>query len=600
MSNSYASGSIPSSEVVAYQLAGYIAKFDRKLVAELYAMDALWHAQQGKKKEDRVIKFPLSLSGVSPIRHLVNGAASKEATPAETAAHGQKLFKEFVALNSEAIGFDQEIKFTPRDMSSARVPLGLLLELERQAHPKRMFEEHPRMPADIVEVILNGGRGAVDEEVNRPGAEFSMLLSKLCPLSSGSGVLDMSCGTGTLLAKLLTDKESIHAFGQETEGELAIIAWLRLQLHPAAASAYVRAGDPLKYSFALNAERRPIDVALVHSLEMDADEEQAAAIRQQLREAEEAEQRASWYRVEFQHRLDKAQHSRENEMVRFEATEKTARENPGFNLADFRMEREEVMRYIDDQLRNLQQQRESREQEFYEAQRALKSIQEQARKPDVGRTYELIKEALATVNESGMVIAVVLARNLFKSPQVDRIRSQAVEHGRLNLVVELPRGVDGADERVAVLVFRKGRKKDEPILFVDATDHEAINRVARPSVSEPVFGYRRARSAVLTTEFFTAVSKICLDRLAVPGVAALVPNSVFTEVDGRQVDLRPRQFLISDRLEEPAADHKARLAQCHQAVVSAEAALIKARAQLGLPPLFTPTSSSKPSRQPGN
>ena len=73
-----------------------------------------------------------------------------------------------------------------------------------------------------------------------------------------------------------------------------------------------------------------------------------------------------------------------------------------------------------------------------------------------------------------------------------------------------------------------------------------------------------------------------------------------TSVEGRQVDLRPRQFLISDRLEEPAADHKARLAQCHQAVVSAEAALIKARAQLGLPPLFTPTSSSKPSRQHGN
>jgi len=456
------------------------------------------------------------------------------------------------------------------------------------------------MPADIVEVILNGGRGAVDEEVHRPGAEFSVLLSRLCPLSSGSGVLDMSCGTGTLLAKLLTDKESIHAFGQETEGELAIISWLRLQLHPAAASAYVRAGDPLKYSFALNAERRPIDVALVHSLEMDADEEQAAAIRQKFREAEEAQQRASWHRVEFQHRLDHAQRSRENALVRYEAAEKTARETPGFKLEDIRMEREEVMRYIDEGHRDLHQQRATWEQVFHEAQRALKSIQEQARKPDSGRTYELIKGALATVNESGMVIAVVLARNLFKSPQVDRIRSQAVEHGRLDLVVELPRGVDGADERVAVLVFRKGRPKDEPILFVDATDHEAVNRVARPATTEPVFGYRRARSAVLTTEFFAAVSKICLDRVAVPGVAALVPNSVFAEVDGRQVDLRPRQFLISDRLEEPAADHQARLAQCHQAVASAEADLLKARTKLGLAPLFTPTSSSKPSRQPGN
>lgn len=142
------------------------------------------------------------------------------------------------------------------------------------------------------------------------------------------------------------------------------------------------------------------------------------------------------------------------------------------------------MRYIDDQLRNLQQQRESREQEFYEAQRALKSIQEQARKPDVGRTYELIKEALATVNESGIVIAVVLARNLFKSPQVDRIRSQAVEHGRLDLVVELPRGVDGADERVAVLVFRKGRKKtNQSFSWTPQITRRSTGSPARPSAS---------------------------------------------------------------------------------------------------------------------
>jgi hypothetical protein len=58
--------------------------------------------------------------------------------------------------------------------------------------------------------------------------------------------------------------------------------------------------------------------------------------------------------------------------------------------------------------------------------------------------------------------------------------------------------------------------------------------------------------------------------------------------------------LFSDRLEEPAADRQTRLAECHRAVASAEAALLKARAKLGLPPLFTPTSSSKPPRQPGN
>ena len=593
---------MPTSQVVAYQLSGYIAKFDRRIVAALYAMDALWYKKQQKKVEDSTIRFPAVLSGVSPIRHLVYGATSKEDTPEKTAMLAQRLFEEFVSLNSEEMGFDPEIKYKPRDVSKARVPLGLLLELERQARPDRMFEEHPRMPADIMEVILNGGRGAIDEEVHRPGSELSMLLSKLCPLSPGSGVLDMSCGTGTLLAQLLTDKKHIHAFGQESEGELAVISWLRLQLHPSAASAPVRAGDPLKYSFALNAYRRPIDAALIHSFELNTDEEQAASIRQKLREAEETEQRASWHRVEFQHRLEKVHASREAAMVRFEESEKKARMKPVFEAKEIHKERDQVMRLIEEKLQELYKEQAASERTYHVAMRALKLTQDLARKPSVGRAYELIKEGLTTVGEAGLVIAVVLARNLFKSPQVDRIRSQAVEHGRLDLVVELPRGVDGADERVAVLVFRKGRKKDEPILFVDATDHEAINRVVRPSTTEPFFGYRRSRSAVLTAEFFAAISKICLERAPVPGIAALVPTSTFVMAwqDGRHLDLRPRQFLLSDRLEEPAADHQTRLGEYHRAVASAEEALLKARAKLGLPPLFTKPESSKPPRRPGN
>mgnify|MGYP006871029029 CR=1 FL=1 len=70
-------------------------------------------------------------------------------------------------------------------------------------------------------------------------------------------------------------------------------------------------------------------------------------------------------------------------------------------------------------------------------------------------------------------------------------------------------------------------------------------------------------------------------------------------VDGRQVDLRPRQFIVTDRLEESVADSQTRLAECHQAVVNAEAALLKARAQLGLDPLFTKTQTPKPTRRPG-
>lgn len=599
MSNSYASGSIPTREVVAYQLSGHLESVDRKLVAALYAVDALWYSEGVKKEKDRTILFPAILGGVSPIRFLVHGAASGKDMPEDTSTKGRQLFTNFVSLNSEAMGFGGDLKFSPRDMAKARLPLALFLELERLARPDRMFEEDRRLPVDIMGVILNNGRGAVDEEVHRPGVELAELLAKLCPLPAGSGVLDLSCGTGTLLAKLLTDKENIHAFGQEKDAELAIMSWLRLQLHPAADSAHVQVGDPIKYSYALSAKSRPIDVVLLHSLDLITDEERIVSVQQHLREMEEKEQHASRTRVELEHRHDYVTAQLVAAERHIDASANDSRMLTSDANDKFRKGLEQVIHAKAEELRDLQQKIAASERMIIDASRARKAAYERSKKPE-DRTSELIEHGLSYVNESGMVIAVVLARNLFKSPQVDRIRSQAVEHGRLDLVVELPRGVDGADERVAVLVFRKGRKKDEPILFVDATDHEAINRVARPSVSEPVFSYRRARSAVLTTEFFTAVSKICLDRLAVPGVAALVPNSVFAEVDGRQVDLRPRQFLISDRLEEPAADHKARLAQCHQAVVSAEAALIKARAQLGLPPLFTPTSSSKPSRQPGN
>lgn len=606
MSNSYVSGSIPTREVVAYQLSGYLESVDRKLVAALYAIDALWYSEGFKKEKDRTILFPAILGGVSPIRFLVHGAASGKDMPEDTSTKGRQLFTNFVSLNLEAMGFGGDLKFSPRDMAKARLPLALFLELERLARPDRMFEEDRRLPADIMGVILNNGRGAVDEEVHRPGVELAELLAKLCPLPAGSGVLDLSCGTGTLLAKLLTDKENIHAFGQEKDAELAIISWLRLQLHPAADSAHVQVGDPIKYSYALSAKSRSIDLVLLHSLDLITDEERIVSVQQHLREMEENEQRASRTRVELERRHDSVREQLGSVTAQLVAAERHfgASANDSRMLTSdatikFRKELEQVMHAKEEERRDLQQQIAASERMFIDASRARKAAYERSKKPE-DRTSELIGHGLSCVNESGLVIAVVLARNLFKSPQVDRIRSQAVEHGRLDLVVELPRGVDGADERVAVLVFRKGRPKDEPILFVDATDHEAVNRVARPATTEPVFGYRRARSAVLTAEFFAAVSKICLDRVAVPGVAALVPNSVFAEVDGRQVDLRPRQFLISDRLEEPAADHQARLAESHQAVATAEAALLKARAKLGLAPLFTPTSSSKPSRQPGN
>ena len=600
MSDSFTSGSFPSSRVVAYNLTERFEKTDRKLVAVIYGMDALWYSEQAKEEEVRSIRFPVILGGISPIRFLVYGATSGKDMPEDTATKGYRLFVEFVSLNKEAVGFGGELQFNPRDVSSVRLPLALFLELESMARADRLFTEDPRLPAEVMGMILNTGKGAVDEETHRPGAEFSELLSKLCPLSPGSGVLDMSCGTGTLLHKLLTDKTRIRAFGQEMDAELAVISWLRLQLHPSAESAKVYVGDSLRYTYASSYQANPIDVALVHSTDLDPDEESKASAEQYLRESAEIEQRATRQCVELEHRSEEATRSL-HEVSR--AFERLKGEAPGLSpsqAAQARKEFEARVMLEEERLRDLQRQRASAQQMASEASRALRFAHERAKKPARDRTYDLIMHGLDCVGGTGMAIAVVSARELFKSPQVDRLRTEALAHDRLDLVVELPRGVDGAEDRVAVLVFRRGRK-GEPILFVDATDHETVKKALRLSASEPIIGYRRTRSTILTHEFFSAIAQVCIDRAEIPGVSALVPRSTLggTSVDGRQVDLRPRQFIITDRLEESSADSQTRLDECHQAVVNAEAALLKARAQLGLDPLFTKPQTSKPTRRPG-
>lgn len=605
MSDKNTSGSFPVSQVFSYSMTERLEKLEiaeRKLIAELYAMDALWYLSRAQEKKS--VKFPAIIKGIgqSPVRYLVNRATSGQDTPEDTAVKARDLFEEFVTQNQDAIGFGGDLKFANRNASKGRLPLALLLEVDRIARPDRVFAEDPRQLAQVMGVILNSGKGAIDHEVHRPGAEFSVLLSKLCPLASDSGVLDMSCGTGTLLSKLLADKSRIRAFGQEMDQELAVISWLRMELHPAAESAHVQVGDPLRYGYTTSYTDNPIDVALVHSIDLEADEGIRASVEQSLREAEENEQQVMRKRAELEHRNEDALKAHNMAIRAYEDAQRRAADNPTPQAAEILKETEKRLQMEKMRVRDLNQQLDSVQGMAFEASRARKAAYERAKKPPRDRTYELIKHGLDCVSGSGLTIAVVSARALFKSPQVDRLRAEALENDRLDLVIELPRGVDGAEDRVAVLIFRKGRK-NEPILFVDATDHETVKKALRSGPAfEPVLGYRRTRSAILTQEFFAAIASVCLDRVEIPGVSALVPRSALAgiSVDGRQVDLRPRQFLISDRLEEPAADHQARLAQCHQAVVDAEAALIKARAQLGLPPLFTPTSSSKPSRQPGN
>ncbi len=620
MSEAHSSGSIPTIQVIAHRLASGLEGADRRLLAGLYAIDALWHAHRSKPSQDGDVQFPASLAGASPIRSVIQSATAEDDSSQRTAARSQKFIDDFVSLNAEAIGFGGELRPERRDVSASRLPLSLLLELEEIARPDRMFGEDTRLPADIMGVLLNSGRDPVDEEMRRPGEEFSAFLASLCPLQEGAGVLDLSCGTGTLLDRLLEGRTGVHVFGQDQDQELAVLSWLRLRLHPSTESVHVKVGDPLRYDYEVNARRRPIDVAVLHSLEFQVAEDVSSVAARKAKEMDRAFEQASLRQAKLQEKF----HLEKGKLVYFhDGLERAKRaaadksephaEAEAALFESFCRDQTKLIASVEAELNDA---RKCAEDAALERRAAL----ERARRPEADRTTKLVEHALKTVRTGGTVVAVVSARHLFKSPQVDQLRAQGVEGGLLDMVVEFPRGLDGSQERVAVIVFRKDRKPD-PVLFVDVSDHEAVvasRRHAEPEANlkptEKKFsfsfsevwgryriGLRRTRSNLFTAEYFQSVASICLGRRPVASIAATVAlaDLAAKSADGRQADLRPRQFLAAVVQDGPAADLPARLAASHAAVAAAEDGLAKARQALGLPSLSTSNRNPLSPRRPG-
>lgn len=616
MSDHNVSGSISGAQLVAARLSSVLTSVDRKLLAEVFAIDAIW---QGKRKpfgETRYgdLLLPALPAGSSPLRFLIQSATVQALSSQETAARAQRIIAEFVSLNNEAIGFGGDLKFIPRDVSASRLPLSALLEVEAIVRS----EEQQVTAVEIMAAILNVGRSSVDEEERRPGEAFSAFLASLCPLKPDGSVLDMCCGTGTLLDRILVGRQSIHAFGQDEDHELAVISWLRMRLHPSARSADVKAGDPFRYDYAANAQKRPIDVALVHSTDFLGAEEIEAAGLQEIAEKEKAAQQAARKFAELQEKLAFANH----ELTR--AHEELERAKHAADKVGLSRELTTIIGKLEADYSEKMRLHAALNAEISQAHKALDeavsarkgalarrtSLDRSSRYPD--HTPELVSHALSTVHEKGAVVAVVSAAYLFKSPQVDMMRALGLAHGSLDMVVEFPRGLDGSQERVAVIVFRRGRRP-EPVLFVDASDHEAVlaSRRMAGGKSADIEGpwsfanpwiLRKTRSNIFTPEYFGIVASICEERRAVPGIAAMVPLSDLStkSADGRWPDLRPRQFLASASADGSAADSQARLAECHQALAEAEARLAQARQVLGLPSLSMKDRNPQSSRRPGS
>lgn len=621
MSDHNVSGSISGAQLVAARLSLVLTGVDRKLLAEVFAIDAIWQRKRKPFNDPRYedCRFPALPAGSSPLRFLIQSATVQGLSSQETAARAQRLIAEFVSLNNEAIGFGGDLKFIPRDVSASRLPLSALLELETIFRS----EEHKVTAVEIMGAILNVGRSSVDEEERRPGEAFSTFLASLCPLKPDGSVLDMSCGTGTLLDRILAGRQGVHAFGQDEDHELAVISWLRMRLHPSARSAHVKAGDPFRYDYAANAQKRPIDVALVHSTDFLGAEEIVAAVAQNVAEKEKAESLAARKLAELREKLAFANYELAHAHEELGRVNEAAAAGLTRELsARIGMQEAvcaEKMRLHGALNAELSQASKALEEAVSARKAALASrasLDRASRYSD--HTPELVSHALSTVHEKGAVVAVVSAAYLFKSPQVDMMRALGLARGYLDMVVEFPRGLDGSQERVAVIVFRRGRRPD-PVLFVDASDHEAVlasrhlaNFASGSFANESTEGLqrfwhhpvvlRKTRSNLFTPEYFGIVASICAERRAVAGVAALVPLSVLSakSADGRWPDLRPRQFLAAASSDGSSGDLSRRLADGHGLVAEAEERLGQARQALGLPSLSMKDRNPQSSRRPGN
>jgi hypothetical protein len=65
MSDKNTSGSFPVSQVFSFSMTERFEKLEiaeRKLIAELYAMDALWYLSQAQEKKS--VKFPAIIKGI--------------------------------------------------------------------------------------------------------------------------------------------------------------------------------------------------------------------------------------------------------------------------------------------------------------------------------------------------------------------------------------------------------------------------------------------------------------------------------------------------------------------------------------------------------
>jgi hypothetical protein len=597
---------------ISKQLKAKFPDSDSRLAAVAYAIYVCQGARRSNENMPRLfsaaqVVLPDYLNSISVLDYFLNEEADGPVDQQPLAYRASRLINDLANLNAGSVDLTSKAKLSANwmELPARELPFQLLL-LDKIADPAELIELDPRLPSLVLGQLIRIETSDTDQPSEIIPAGLAELIAKAFPLLPGQAALDVTFGLGGMTAAALEESPSARFFAQEVEGHAlqAFLGWLRIQIMPGAESALVQLGDPLTHSFANLAKTRPVDLAYVYEIEPTPKGELLRFMTQHSESGERlvslweaAKSRLNQVESELEH-VDK-----ERAAIGYRKEDEARAVRPA-------AEREAVGRELEHRLKDLSFRRESLRAmkdhlrgEFEEIDGRLRASRREFREAGLSvnrndsRDLKLIKHALGEVTASGAVVAVVSGRNLIRPAIVRALRAYLPsDQNWLDTVVELPRGVAGAGERVAMLVFRKGRTAKD-VLFVDASRIAAVVKAGSEDAviditSPELPTLRRQRVEDLSEAFVNRLAEIIRDRVEYDGVSAKVEISVAL---GESIDLRPQQHLSSLGSARITIE---KLRQKLQASVEqtrkASAALQASRAALGLAPLNPKSGPAAP------
>ena len=636
---------------ISKQLKAKFPDSDSRLAAVVYAVYACQAARQAGNNLPPLmsatqVALPDYLIGVSALDYFLNDDADGPAGQQPLAYRASRLINDLASLNAASLDLTSKAKLSANwmELPARELPFQLLV-LDKVADPVELIEIDPVLPSLVYGLLIRTDDNDTEQPAVNVPASISGLIAKAFALGSGQAALDLTFGLGGMTADSMGENSKAAFFAQEADPLQALLGWLRIQITPGAESALVQVGDPLSHAFANLANTRPVDLAYVYQVELGPKVDIMRLMSQSSEPAERliavcaaAEARLKQGKSELaqdEHGLVAASYLKESKQREFEEFVKIRipavqrvvqqskeggdlRENSDYKKARKELEVltsyakgiEDALRDMDYQFRERQVHHENLKRtvahlqaEFDEAETRLRTARREFTSESLslhrneGRDLKLIRHALETVTSSGIVVAVVSGRNLIRHQSARFLRSYLTsDQNWLDAVVELPRGIAGAGERVAMLVFRKGRAAED-VLFVDASRIDAVAKAGSEDSALDIVApdsplLRRQRVEDLPEAYVTRLVEIIRDRVEYDGVSAKVELAL---APGESVDLRPQQHLRSVGSVRVTVE---KLFQKLEASVEqtrkASAALQASRAALGLAPLNPQSGPAAP------